>query len=88
MATPLSVSRVCCIGAGYVGGPTSAVIASKVPHIEVVVCDRDAERIAAWNSTSLPIFEPGLEQVVKAARQRGNIQFTSGELYRFTVLTS
>lgn len=80
MSVSSPVSRVCCIGAGYVGGPTSAVMAAKAPHIEVIVCDRDTERIAAWNSDKLPIFEPGLEKVVQAAKKRGNLQFTTGKL--------
>lgn len=49
--------RICCIGAGYVGGPTCAIIASKCPDIHVTVVDVSAERIAAWNSDALPIFE-------------------------------
>jgi UDPglucose 6-dehydrogenase len=72
------VTRVCCIGAGYVGGPTSAVLAAKAPHVEVVVCDRDRERIAAWNSDTLPLFEPGLEHVVETAKAQGNLHFTTG----------
>lgn len=78
MSSALPVSRVCCIGAGYVGGPTSAVLASKAPHIEVTVCDRDVDRIAAWNSETLPIFEPGLNEVVRAGKTHGNLSFTTG----------
>src|SRR5690625_109035 len=62
--------NICCIGAGYVGGPTMAMIASKVPHVKVTVVDINAERIAAWNSDKLPIFEPGLDEVVRSARGR------------------
>lgn len=51
--------RICCIGAGYVGGPTMTMIARKCPDIRVDVVDINAERIAAWNSDSLPVFEPG-----------------------------
>ena len=50
--------NICCIGAGYVGGPTMAVIAEKCPHIKVTVVDMNAKRIAAWNSDQLPVFEP------------------------------
>ncbi|XP_039141941.1 UDP-glucose 6-dehydrogenase 5-like [Dioscorea cayenensis subsp. rotundata] len=62
------VKKICCIGAGYVGGPTMAVIALKCPSIEVVVVDISVDRITAWNSDLLPIYEPGLEDVVKKCR--------------------
>lgn len=51
------VKNICCIGAGYVGGPTCAVIAFKCPHVQVNVVDLSAERIDAWNSDNLPIYE-------------------------------
>ena len=62
--------KICCLGAGYVGGPTMAMIAAKCPAIEVRVVDTNAERIAAWNSEVLPVYEPGLFDVVKLARGR------------------
>lgn len=62
------VEKVCCIGAGYVGGPTCALIANKNPNIEVTVVDLSEPRIAAWNSSILPIFEPGLQDIVEVAR--------------------
>lgn len=62
------ITKICCVGAGYVGGPTSAVIAVKNPDIQVTVVDYDAKRIAAWQSDELPIYEPGLMEVVKPAR--------------------
>ena len=62
--------NILCIGAGYVGGPTMAVIADKCPDINVTVVDINASRIAAWNSDDLPIYEPGLEEVVKRCRNR------------------
>ncbi|OQO03717.1 hypothetical protein B0A48_10382 [Cryoendolithus antarcticus] len=62
------IRNVCCIGAGYVGGPTAAMIALHNPHIRVTVVDRDEKRIRAWNSRHLPIHEPGLSDVVRAAR--------------------
>ena len=71
--TPL---KICCIGAGYVGGPTMAMIAKQCPDIEVNVVDINESRIAAWNSDSLPIYEPGLDEVVKEARGR-NLFFTT-----------
>jgi UDPglucose 6-dehydrogenase len=61
-------SRILCIGAGYVGGPTMAVIAKKCPQYKVTVVDINADRIAAWNSDILPIYEPGLDEVVRAVR--------------------
>ena len=68
--------KICCIGAGYVGGPTMAVIAQKAPDIRVTVVDMSAARIAAWNSDTLPIYEPGLDEVVRAARGR-NLFFST-----------
>nr|XP_033782804.1 UDP-glucose 6-dehydrogenase-like [Geotrypetes seraphini] len=62
------VQRICCIGAGYVGGPTCSVIAQMCPEITVTVVDINQKRILAWNSDQLPIFEPGLQEVVKACR--------------------
>ena len=62
--------KICCIGAGYVGGPTMAMIASKCPHIQVAVVDLNQERIDAWNSENLPIYEPGLDEVVSMARNK------------------
>ncbi len=68
--------KICCIGAGYVGGPTMAMIAKQCPDIEVNVVDINEARIAAWNSDSLPIYEPGLQEVVQEARGR-NLHFTT-----------
>ncbi len=68
--------KICCIGAGYVGGPTMAMIALKVPGIEVTVVDMNATRIAAWNSDTLPIYEPGLDEVVKQCRGK-NLFFST-----------
>lgn len=66
--SPVKVRNICCIGAGYVGGPTSAVIANQNPNIIVHVVDKDADRIAAWNSDELPIKEPALLPLVQTAR--------------------
>jgi UDPglucose 6-dehydrogenase len=63
-----AAKSICCIGAGYVGGPTMAMIALKCPHIKVTVVDLSKERIAQWNSDELPIYEPGLDEVVKKCR--------------------
>jgi len=68
--------NILCIGAGYVGGPTMAMIALKCPGIRVTVVDVDAQRIAAWNSDLLPIYEPGLEEVVRQCRGR-NLFFST-----------
>ncbi len=75
----MTIKNICCIGAGYVGGPTMAVIAQKCPHIKVTVVDVNENRINAWNSVNeeeLPIYEPGLAQVVKEARGR-NLFFST-----------
>ncbi len=68
--------NILCIGAGYVGGPTMAMIASKCPECRVTVVDIDPERIAAWNSNELPIYEPGLDDLVSKCRGR-NLFFSS-----------
>ncbi|CAN0929464.1 UDP-glucose 6-dehydrogenase 4 [Linum grandiflorum] len=68
--------KICCIGAGYVGGPTMAVIALKCPKVEVVVVDISVPRITAWNSDHLPIYEPGLDDVVKQCRGK-NLFFST-----------
>ncbi|MCL2670029.1 MAG: nucleotide sugar dehydrogenase, partial [Syntrophaceae bacterium] len=69
-------NRILCIGAGYVGGPTMAMIAHKCPDCRVTVVDLNPERIAAWNSEELPIYEPGLSELVKASRGR-NLFFST-----------
>uniref|UniRef100_A0A7S0WV08 UDP-glucose 6-dehydrogenase n=1 Tax=Chlamydomonas leiostraca TaxID=1034604 RepID=A0A7S0WV08_9CHLO len=71
-----AVKKIACIGAGYVGGPTMAMIALNCPEIEVVVVDINEERIKAWNSDKLPIYEPGLFEVVKGCRGR-NLFFST-----------
>ncbi|MBW1782883.1 MAG: nucleotide sugar dehydrogenase [Deltaproteobacteria bacterium] len=68
--------NILCIGAGYVGGPTMAMIAYKCPHYKVTVVDINPDRIEAWNSDDLPIYEPGLHEVVKAARGK-NLFFST-----------
>jgi len=68
----MEVKNICCIGAGYVGGPTMAVIALKCPQINVTVIDANQDKIKAWNGPldKLPVYEPGLTDVVKEARGR------------------
>merc|ERR1711878_258678 len=68
--------NICCIGAGYVGGPTCATIALKCPHVKVTIVDLNEKRIAAWNSDDLPIYEPGLDEVVKQCRGK-NLFFST-----------
>ena len=75
----MSIRTICCIGAGYVGGPTMAVIADRCPEIQVTVVDLNAARIAAWNDadlSKLPVYEPGLDAVVGRCRGR-NLHFTT-----------
>ncbi len=60
--------RILCIGAGFVGGPTAAMIACKCPRYRVTVVDTHRERIAQWTSATLPVYEPGLDAIVKAKR--------------------
>ena len=75
----MKIKNICCIGAGYVGGPTMAVIAQKCPEINVTVVDINEKRIAAWNDKDvekIPIYEPGLSEVVKKARGR-NLFFST-----------
>ena len=72
------IRNILCIGAGYVGGPTMAVIADHCPEYRITVVDIDARRIDAWNSPRLPIYEPGLDQVV--ARCRGRNLFYSTDI--------
>ncbi|GAA3588314.1 UDP-glucose 6-dehydrogenase [Flavivirga amylovorans] len=75
----MKIKTICCIGAGYVGGPTMSIIAQKCPHIKITVVDVNASRIAAWNDNNLnrlPIFEPELNDVVKEVRGR-NLFFST-----------
>ncbi len=68
--------NILCIGAGYVGGPTMAVIAMKCPEYRIEIVDINAERIRQWNSDDIPIFEPGLDEIVKEARGK-NLFFST-----------
>jgi UDPglucose 6-dehydrogenase len=72
----MKIKSICCLGAGYVGGPTMAMIAAKCPEISVTVCDMNEARIDAWNSDTLPVYEPGLQEVVESARGR-NLHFST-----------
>ena len=72
----MTIKHIACIGAGYVGGPTMAVIAQQCPDIRVTVVDVNPDRIAAWGTDSLPVYEPGLDAVVREARGR-NLFFST-----------
>jgi UDPglucose 6-dehydrogenase len=75
----MNITKICCIGAGYVGGPTMAVIAKKCPHLQITIVDTNAARIAAWNDenvANIPIYEPGLEEIVVATRGK-NLFFST-----------
>jgi UDPglucose 6-dehydrogenase len=75
----MKVKNICCIGAGYVGGPTMSVIALKCPHIKVTVVDLNEARIAQWNDEdldNLPVYEPGLSDVVAEVRGK-NLFFST-----------
>ena len=75
----MKITNICCIGAGYVGGPTMAVIAEKCPHIKVTVVDLNEKRIADWNDVdvnNIPIYEPGLSDIVAKSRGR-NLFFST-----------
>lgn len=77
----MKITNICCIGAGYVGGPTMAVIAQKCPHIKVTVVDLNEQRIAKWNDEdvdNIPVYEPGLGAIV--AQSRGKNLFFSTEV--------
>lgn len=73
------ITNICCIGAGYVGGPTMAVVAKQCPDIKVTIVDLNEARIAAWNDpdvNNIPVYEPGLSEVVAEARGR-NLFFST-----------
>ena len=74
----MKVNKICCIGAGYVGGPTMAVIALNCPELEVTVVDINKKRIDAWNGpyNKLPVYEPGLKEVIEKTRGR-NLFFST-----------
>lgn len=73
------IEKICCIGAGYVGGPTMSVVAKQCPEIEITIVDMNEARIAAWNDcdlNNLPVYEPGLAEIVAEARGR-NLFFST-----------
>ena len=69
----LKVKKICCIGAGYVGGPTMAVIAKNCPELDIKIVDINENRINLWNSNdlnNLPVFEPGLSEIIESVRDK------------------
>ena len=73
------IKRICCIGAGFVGGPTMAVIADKCKNLQINVVDKNSKRIDQWNNddlNKLPIFEPGLDKIIKRCRNK-NLTFST-----------
>ena len=79
MTNKKEIKNICCIGAGYVGGPTMAVIADKCPHIQIEVVDLNEEKIKNWNNndlSKLPVYEPNLSEVVRKCRGK-NLHFSN-----------
>ena len=68
----MKIKNICCIGAGYVGGPTMAVIALKCPNIKVTVVDKSSDKLDSWNGPldTLPVYEPGLSEIVNKVRDK------------------
>ena len=65
------IKNICCIGAGFVGGPTMSVIADKCPNLNINVVDKNSKRIELWNSSNLdllPIYETGLDKIIERCR--------------------
>ena len=76
----LSIKKIFCIGAGYVGGPTMAVIADNCPEIKVSLVDLNVERIDNWNDEDLgklPVYEPGLRELIKKNSNKKNVRLGS-----------
>ena len=75
----MKIKNICCIGAGYVGGPTMAVIALKCPEIKINVVDTNLKKIRCWNTkdlNKLPVFEPGLSKIISKTRNK-NLFFST-----------
>ena len=73
----MKIKNICCIGAGYVGGPTMAVIALNSPKINIIVVDNNEEKIRRWNGSldNLPVDEPGLSEIIEKVRGRKRFFF-------------
>ena len=75
----MKIKSICCIGAGYVGGPTMAVIALKCPELNITVVDNNPQKIKQWNDEdldNLPVYEPGLKEIIRETRNR-NLFFSN-----------
>jgi len=74
----MDIKEICCIGAGYVGGPTMAVIALKCPNLKVTVVDQNQDKIDMWNGdiNNLPVYEPGLKEIINEVRGK-NLFFST-----------
>ncbi len=74
----MDIKEICCIGAGYVGGPTMAVIALKCPNLKVTVVDQNQDKIEMWNGdiNNLPVYEPGLKEIINEVRGK-NLFFST-----------
>ena len=75
----MKIKKICCVGAGFVGGPTMAVIAIQCPEIKVYVVDHNKEKIKLWNHSNLdklPVYEPGLKEIIAKTRNK-NLFFSS-----------
>ena len=83
----MKIKNICCIGAGYVGGPTMAVIALKCPDINVTVVDMDKDKIEKWNGDLeyLPVYEPGLKEIIAQVRNK-NLFFQIKLMSQFKIV--
>ena len=78
----MKIKNICCIGAGYVGGPTMAVFADRCPDLQIYVLDINHEKINAWNNndlSKLPVYEPGLKEIIQKCRNV-NLYFSTSLL--------
>ena len=77
----MKIKNICCIGAGYVGGPTMAVIALKCPKIKITVVDSNPQKINDWNGplNKLPVFEPGLSDIIEKVRNKNLFSQTTSK---------
>ena len=67
--------KISIVGAGYVGLVTGGCLAD-LGH-QVMCIDSDAEKVATLNAAGLPIYEPGLQELMARNRAEGRIQFTT-----------